>query len=158
MLHAASSFPTLSSSGNFEYSTVLGDEIELSSDSEFQFLIQKMNQKIKNMVKSSDSRPAKLFQIRSGAREREKDIDRKTEIERQRQRDRETERQRKGKEKEEKRERKNSARDGEKKQIEKERERDRETRIQKKFGACSTSLSGGNQVDGLPPVVHLMEK
>ena len=33
-----------------------------------------------------------------------------------------------------------------------ERQRDADT---EKFGACSTSLSGGNQVGGLPPVVHL---
>ena len=53
----------------------------------------------------------------------------------------------------------NSARDGEKKQIEKKkkRERGRETErraYRKSFAACSTSLSGGNQVDGLPPVVY----
>ena len=42
----------------------------------------------------------------------------------------------------------------EKRNREQERERNRETQTQKKFRACSTSLSGGNQVDGLPPVVH----
>ena len=47
----------------------------------------------------------------------------------------------------------NREREGER-ETEREKRRDRETQTQKKFGACSTSLSGGNQVGGLPPVVH----
>ena len=61
--------------------------------------------------------------------ERQRQTDRQTNRQTDRKRERETER-------------------------EKETERDRETQREKKFGACSTSLSGGNQVDGLPPVVH----
>ena len=80
-------------------------------------------------------------------------IDRKTRTERQRDTEAEKgERERKRKRQKEqcKRRRKETDREGER---ERERERDRETRMQKKFGACSTSFSGGNQVDGVPPVL-----
>ena len=43
-------------------------------------------------------------------------------------------------------------------ETERKEERGKETQAQKKFRACFTSVSGGNQVDGLPPVVHSREK
>ena len=43
---------------------------------------------------------------------------------------------------------------GRERETEREKRRDREAQTRTNFGACSTSLSGGNQVDGLPPVVH----
>ena len=49
------------------------------------------------------------------------------------------------KKREEKRERERE------RETEREKRRDREAQTQTNFGACSTSLSGGNQVDGLPP-------
>ena len=72
------------------------------------------------------------------------------------------ERERERKEKEEKRENESKTQGAEKRNRERERERQRERKREgqrdadtEKFGACSTSLSGGNQVDGLPPVVHI---
>ena len=73
---------------------------------------------------------------------------------RQREEEREREREKNRKEKEKKREKETKMQGTEKRNREQERERNRETQTQKKFRACSTSLSGGNQVDGLPPVVH----
>ena len=81
------------------------------------------------------------------------------ENERERERKREREREKNRKEKEKKRENEGTVQ-GQRQETESEREReretdrDRETQTQNFFGACSTSLSGGNQVDGLPPVVH----
>ena len=87
---------------------------------------------------------------------RERERERQIYIERERERDRERERER-DREREKEREREERGERGKRKKgREKERQRKTKTNQKKgeaKLGASSTSLPGGHQVDGVPPVL-----